>query len=207
MQNRIVRSRALGAAAVLVTIATGANAAIVNGDFEAGDTGFTSSYGTNDITLPAQYLVVQNDTVHPAWTDFADHTFGDGSGRFMVVNGTDSGAGPAWAQVVAVTPNTQYTLSAWFASVFPDAPANAEFRVDGVLVAPAFVAPLPPGVWAQNSVTFNSGAAASLSLEIWDTNQVFSGNDYAIDDITLVPAPGAAALLGLGTLVGLRRRR
>ena len=182
---------------------------IVNGDFETGTLGpSTSAYTTSNIYAPAEYLITTFDTVHASWVDFYDHTFGDNRGHYMVVNGTDSGAGPTWAQTVAVTPNTEYTLSGWFASLYPDSIAWIEFRVDGVIINPAFQAPGTLGTWEQRSVTFTTGpATTSISVEIWDSNQAFTGNDYAIDDISLTPTPGAAALFGLGAVGSLRRRR
>jgi len=183
---------------------------VVNGDFETGTLGpSTSAYATNDIYAPAQYLIVSYDTVHSSWVDFYDHTFGTADGHYMIVNGTDSGAGPTWAQTVAVTPNTQYELSGWFASLYSSAIAQIEFRVDGVLVVPQFSAPGTLGVWEQRSVIFTTGNVTSISVEIWDYNQSFTGNDYAVDDIGLnvVPTPGSVALIGIGGLAASRRRR
>lgn len=184
---------------------------IVNGDFETGALGpSTTAYANNDIYAPAQYIITNFDTVHSAWVDFYDHTTGNADGHYMVVNGTDSGQGPTWAQTVTVTPNTQYELSGWFASLYSAAIAQIEFRVDGVLVVPQFSAPNSLGVWEQRSVTFTTGlSTTSISVEIWDYNQSFTGNDYAIDDVALnvVPTPGSAATLAVGALAAMRRRR
>lgn len=197
-------------ALLVAGLASVASANVINGDFETGAIGpSTSAYSTNNIYDPEQYLVVSFDTVHSAWVDFFDHTHGNANGHYMIVNGSDSGVGPTWAQTVTVLPNTQYELSGWFASLYASAIAQIEFRVDGVLVVPQFSAPGTLGVWEQRSVTFTTGNVTSISVEIWDYNQSFTGNDYAVDDIALnvVPTPGAAALAGLGALAMGRRRR
>jgi hypothetical protein len=184
---------------------------VVNGDFQTGSLApSTSTYAQSGTMIPpATWNIVSFDTLHPQWSDFYDHTYGDDRGWYMIVNGTDQGLGPAWAQTVTVTANTDYILSGWFATLIQLAPASLEFRVNGVTISPAFSAPANAAVWEQRSVTFNSGNLTSLSVEIWDTNQVFSGNDYAIDDISLeaVPAPGSIALAGAAGLVMMRRRR
>lgn len=204
-------------AAALLACALGANAGIINGDFEAGAIAPSYSAYSLDGTMfpPATYNVVSFDTIHPSWADFYDHTRGNSDGHFMIVNGTDSGAGPAWGQIVSVDPNTDYSLSAWFASLYPASVATLSMRVfapergNAPLAAVDFVAPSDLQVWAEQTLSFNSGGLSSVVVEIWDTNQVFSGNDYAIDDVSLtaVPTPGAAMVAGVAGLVGLRRRR
>lgn len=195
---------------LIAGLSAGASANVINGDFETGVLGpSTSAYSSNNIYNPEQFLIVSFDTVHNSWVDFYDHTLGTSDGHYMIVNGSDSGVGPTWAQTVTVMPNTQYTLSGWFASLFAQSIANVEFRVDGVLVNPAFSAPGTLGVWEQRSVTFTTGNVTSISIEIWDSNLAFNGNDYAIDDIAinLVPTPNAAVTLAVGSLAALRRRR
>jgi hypothetical protein len=203
--------------ALLATLALAAcaNAQIVNGDFQAGNTGFSSGFtystsgGSPGLYDEGTYGVVSYDTLHPSWGDFFDHTFGDATGLYEVVNGAtnNTSAGPSWGELVTLAPFTQYTLSAWFASVYGGAPSAVEFRVDGVLVTPSVQLGPVIGAWEQHSVTFTTGASASVLLQIWDTSGVQSGNDYAIDDITLTPTPGSAALLGIGVLASARRRR
>ena len=112
-------------------------------------------------------------------------------------------------KTVAVTPGTDYQLSGWFASLFGGAPSSVEFRIDGQLIQPNFTLTSNIGAWEEHAVTFNSGQRSQISIEIWDTSGVASGNDYAIDDISLaaVPAPGAMGLIGVGGLLASRRRR
>lgn len=217
--NRTLSVVFSAAGAVAIVGSARANS-IVNGDFEAGNTGFTSAYlyvPPASIYDPARYSIVQYDTIHSSWTDFADHTTGDGNvGHYMIVNGTDAGLGPTWAQDQSLGAG-RYELSGWFASLFPNAPASLQFRVvdgNGSIISPTFAAPLPPGQWAQRSFTFDIATAGTYSVQIWDTNDQYTGNDYAIDDIalTVVPLPaavwtGVPGAIGVFGLTRIRRRR
>jgi hypothetical protein len=175
---------------------------VLNGDFQTGALApSTTAYSmSGDMIPPATWNIVTFDTLHPQWDDFYDHTHGDGDGFYMILNGTDSGAGPAWSQTVSVTPNSFYKFSGWFATLFNQSPASIEYRVfDGAtpVATSAFFTPGNTGDWEIHNTIFNSGSATSLSIEIWDTNLQFGGNDYAIDDISLVPAvpePATAAM-------------
>jgi hypothetical protein len=211
-------------------LVTGAETArgnsIVNGTFSAGNTGFSSAYGfvpPASIFAPATYSIVHYDTLHPSWDDFTDHTTGGPApgdpvnGRYMIVNGTDTGLGPTWKQDQTLAVG-RYELSAWFASLFAQSPASLQFRVvdssDSVISSsPTFTAPLPTGVWDDRSLTFDITTAGTFSIQIWDTNDAFTGNDYAIDDISLIVVPlPPAAWAGLGSLAcvagfGVVRRR
>ncbi len=205
-------------AVVTATALTGAANAdpIVNGDFQAGNTGFISGFtyqttgGSPGMYDEGTYSIVSYNTLHSSWGNFYDHSYGDGRGLFMIVNGAtdNTSAGPAWGQNVAVLPGTTYTLSAWFASLYSGAPSAVEFHVDGALVTPSAQLSSTVGLWEQHSVTFTTGPSqTSVLLQIWDTSGIANGNDYGIDDITLTPTPGAAALMGVGMLASARRRR
>lgn len=214
--------KATATSAALLALAASAVAnPIVNGNFETGTIGpSTTAYAIDGSMFPPEtYNIVSFDTIHPSWVDFFDHTLGNADGHYMIINGSDSGVGPSWAQTVAVTPGTDYDLSAWFASLFPASVANLEWRIIGDqsnITSPQFMAPLSVGdggpglgVWVQHVFSFNSGANTSISIQLWDISGIYQGNDYALDDISLcvVPSPTAAGLLGLAGLSAARRRR
>jgi len=83
---------------------------IVNGDFKAGKTGFTTEYNfldpsdTGDWTLgpPYMYTIGTDPSLyHSAWTSFGDHT--TGTGKMMIVNGTDEDPSKLiWGQTVTL---------------------------------------------------------------------------------------------------------
>ncbi len=100
---------------------------INNGDFEAGNTGFTTEYTyldpsvTGGWTLGPEYMytVSTNPSLyHSAWSSFGDHT--SGSGNMMIVNGTWDDYSPGynavvWAQEVTLPvcdPVTSFDLLA-----------------------------------------------------------------------------------------------
>src|SRR5215211_2248801 len=167
---------------------------IVNGNFEAGNTGFTSgyTYSPGNMTLAATYDVLTNPTSsHPSAATFGDHT--SGAGRMMAVNGANFAGPVVWSQSVTVTANTDYQFSAWVASWFFQAPAQLRFLINGVQVG-TFTAPSTSGVWQQFVVNWNSGASTSAAIQIIDLNTENSGNDFALDDLSLVSLPCALNL-------------
>ncbi len=180
---------------------------IVNGDFSAGNTGFSTDYAYRVVSDPpnfGQYGVTSSSF---AWSQFwntipGDHT--TGNGLFLICD-VGPGAIDIWRQTVAVTPNTNYTLSAWLATwtSFPATTVNV--LVDGVVVGSMSA---PGGAtWTQRSAAWNSGAATSSVISLRAATYFQPGDDVAIDDITLVPAPGALVLGALAMPLLARRRR
>lgn len=120
---------AIFVALALSVQAVGANL-IVNGDFEAGNTGFTTEYkyldpsvtGTWTLGPEYMYTVSTNPSLyHSQWANFGDHT--TGTGKMMIVNGTWDDYTPnynaiVWEQTVtplpcvSVYPETTVTLFA-----------------------------------------------------------------------------------------------
>jgi hypothetical protein len=197
----------LMASAGALALVSPAFAGIINGDFEAGNTGFTNDYAYRVVSDPpnsGQYGVTTSSF---AWTQFwhtlpGDHT--TGSGQFLIVDVGGPATAALWRQTVSVAPNTDYTLSAWLATWTTFAPASVSVAVNGVSIA-NWTAPTG-ATWTQYTANWNSGASTSVTLSITPTSFFQPGDDVAFDDIMLVPAPGAAAALGLGMLA-LRRRR
>jgi len=114
----VIVTVALSLSAVPV-LANGPTNLIVNGDFQSGDTGFTTDYApAGDMYDPGVYAVgIDPNDYHSAWASFGDHT--SGTGNMMIVNGLDDGSlGVVWAQdvtdleCVPTYPVTTYTLYA-----------------------------------------------------------------------------------------------
>jgi hypothetical protein len=234
------RVSSLATAVVLAFAGVTSADLITNGNFSAGNTGFNSGYqyvttggsgyapsgGPYTLYDEGTYAIVNYDTLHPGFGDFMDAD-NNPNGRFMVVNGTTNGAGPAWGQNVALTAGS-YNLSAFFATLVIPA-ADIQFRVfsGSTLVAQsnAFSSPVPTspngtlnglniGNWAQTAFNF-SVTGGNYRVEIWDFDGTASGNDWAVDNISLtavVPLPpaayaGLASLAGIGAFGAIRRKR
>ena len=95
---------------------------VINGDFERGNTGFTSGYTMGDVSGPGTYSIgPKPSTAQGAfgdWCDCGDHT--TGTGNMMIVNGASAAGVPIWEEVVPVAPATAYVFSYWGAEVDHD---------------------------------------------------------------------------------------
>jgi gliding motility-associated-like protein len=162
---------------------------VVNGNFSLGNTGFSSSYTyappPSATLIEGNYSVYTNPFgVHTGFTSMGDHT--TGTGNMMIINGGPT-AVDVWCQTIAVTPNTDYTFSAWFANcssvtIGPDVPI-LQFRINGILQGTPATVTAAPGVWVNFSTTWNSGLSTSASICIYDAVTTAAGNDFVIDDI------------------------
>lgn len=172
-----------------VTSTSGSNI-IVNGDFSAGLTGFTTSYtpgigGTFGLLSNAgTYAITTNPrNVHNNYSIFGDHT--TGTGNMLVANGDTIPNVNLYCQTVAVVPNTNYVFSTWVASCVPSSPAVLQFIFNGIQVGANFSAPAIAATWSQFTQIWNSGSNTSATICILDQNILVSGNDFAIDDISM----------------------
>jgi len=161
---------------------------IENGDFEMGDTMFTSdySYGTGGtwgiLSLAGTYAISSNPiNTHTNFSSCGDHT--SGSGNMMVVNGSETANAIIWSQTIAVQPNTNYQFSTWLMSVVSENPAQLQFSINEI----NFGATFSPGSvtcdWQQFAEVWNSGANTMAIISIVNQNTQESGNDFAIDDV------------------------
>jgi len=171
---------------------------IVNGDFELGNTGFSSDYPYTPGTTgaAAQYdLTTDPGKSHPAVNDpsYGDHT--TGSGLMMAVNPGSTPGVVVWSQSVGVTPYAPYTFSAWISNWAREgrSPAELDFLFDGTSLG-TFQAPATPGVWDEFTATWASQGKTPITVEIIDRNLASNGNDFALDDLSLRLGPGSPAV-------------
>jgi gliding motility-associated-like protein len=164
---------------------------ITNGNFNAGTTGFSSSYVPGKggafgiLSAEGTYAVASDPTTqHDHFPFFGDHT--SGTGNMMIINGDPSPNASIWCQTVPVSSNSTYNFSTWVATCVATsnaAVAQLQFSINGSLIGPVFSPPLAPGKWSQFSTTWNSGNVTSATICIVNQNTVTDGNDFAIDDI------------------------
>ena len=202
-----------------------------NGDFEAGNTGFTSDYiyagvaGTpsptsgnpNTLWDEGTYSVGTDPfSFHSSWTSFGDHT--TGTGNMLIVNGAESPV-TVWQGTLSspLVVGQTYEFSAWVANLYPPPvgvgttpinPAQLQFSVGGSTIGSVYTAP-GVGVWSEFTATFLAGIEP---IAVLDLQTAPNGNDFVLDDISIkvVPEPGTLALFagsGLLALFGWRRSR
>ena len=174
---------------------------ITNGDFEAGNSGFSTAYRlSNPIGDFGTYAVTSDPfLVHDQAASFGDHT--SGAGLMAAFNGPRSSTDlTTWSQTVPVNAQTNYTFSTWVASWtsgFEEEQALLEFSINGVSLG-VFRASTGSGVWENFTATWNSGANTSASIRIVDINAgYYKSNDFTLDDISLVSAQSDLAATSL----------
>ncbi len=156
---------------------------VINGDFSAGNTGFSSDYFYSATSLFSEAYYGVTDNAKKLHSDFSgtDHT--SGSGNFMVVNGSSRQNTSVWCQTIKVSPNKTYVFSTWLTSVVSTRPAILQFSINGKNLGDTFNAPAV-NTWKQFQTTWYSGTAASATICIVNQNRAAFGNDFGLDDIS-----------------------
>ena len=165
---------------------------VVNGDFSAGNSGFTTEYlqtaNNNPGGIQTTYNIVTNpSTWFSPFSPCGDHT--TGSGNMMAFDGATNPSAnvKVWctASPVTVLPNQSYTFSYYVASIASGSPARLEPTINGVSLGAPITAPFTTCVWTLNTFTWNSGSNTTATICIYDREILAGGNDFAIDDISL----------------------
>lgn len=168
------------------------NNLIVNGDFEQGNTGFTTGYtyttastGTYGIlSQEGRYTITSSPNLaHTNFMSCTDHTPAPGT-QMMVVNGAGSPTN-VWCQNVAVNPNTDYYFGTWVSNALNDASvAQLQFSINNSTIGSVFSPSASGCDWSQFYQIWNSGINTTANICILNQNTSISGNDFMIDDIT-----------------------
>lgn len=162
------------------------NNLVVNGEFEDGNTGFTSSYlyspGANGLWDEGTYAITNNANFnHNNFSCSNDHT--ENGEYFMAVNGSAQANVVVWSTSINITQDTEYEFSTWVSSLSPTNPAILQFRINGELIGEPFHASAIICVWGKFFEIWNSGTATSAVISIVNQNTIGNGNDFSLDDI------------------------
>jgi hypothetical protein len=193
---------------------------LVNGDFSAGNTGFTTSsnysYISSGFSTAGHYSVISNPgtTFTNGYPSFGDHTTGTGLMEF--IDGSPVAHSTFWSETVTLAANTEYSFSGWIHMVSASSTPTIQLLGNSTAIGSTFTAQLSPAIWQNFTETFNSGSATSITFDLVDLNLKGLGNDFAIDDLSLVtaasiPEPQSVLLASLGlsgvfALIRSRRR-
>ena len=167
-----------------LTANSGSGNLVANGDFSAGNTGFTTNYiieayGTT--STPGYYAVNANPNLYDAsWPVMGDHT--TGTGNMLIVDGAYSSSEDFWCETTPVVPNTNYIFTVWTALFHVPQP-TIQITINGVNIS-TFTTSATAAMWQQYQIIWNSNTATSASICMSDLNTTAFGNDFAIDDIS-----------------------
>lgn len=167
---------------------------IINGDFEQGNTGFSTSYslGTGGawglVSNPSTYAIATSPNLaHANFASCQDHTPAPGV-NMMVVNGSGTPNSNVWCQNVPVQTNTDYQFGAWIANALNDANvAQLQFSINNATLGNVFTTSTNACNWQQFFQVWNSGASTSAQICVVNQNTSGGGNDFLLDDITFRP--------------------
>ncbi len=159
---------------------------VANGNFSAGNTGFSSDWTYNsNLNGEGTYYVDNVSTPHHA--QFS----GTGTGLFMMVNAGWGSYGVlnfhnVWCQSITVCPGQTYNLSYRARTLSNATPARLQWYVDGVAVGPEVNLPAFSSGWQTFNQVWISGAgqtSANCCLQVMSGDGV--GNDFGLDDISV----------------------
>jgi hypothetical protein len=208
-------------------VASGASAQLTNTGF---DVGFVASGGQAEVPAPWNSTGPGNAFVSfDTWDDTGVN--GLTPSFAGVFTGVTANSGNRWTggwhfedmhqlMSFALTPGQQYTISAFVHAPnapFGYVPGGWRFGLGATATStPTIVATFPATVtwangWVFQSATFiapsNSASMQYFFPQVYQTGTL--STYMGIDDVQIraVPAPGAAALLGVGGVLAFRRRR
>lgn len=159
---------------------------IVNGSFEAGNSGFGTDYSSWATTTPEVYAIWTNATDFYSW--WCANAPAQGS-NMLVADGSDSAGSRVWYQTVSINPNTWYQFTGQFLNLFTTSGANDpnfNIKINGTSVYSGTLS-YNNCTWETIAACWYSGAednTATIEIWNWPNADTLWGNDYAIDNLT-----------------------
>lgn len=160
---------------------------VTNGDFSAGNTGFTSQYTYS-------LFSVQNEgyyTVGPNASWYHNQFQGTGNGNFLIANGGwvawSNNQVDVWCQTIPCCPGQTYLLSFRGLTLTNETPVHTAWYMDGAMAHwPDFTFPAYNAGWQTFTTTWTAGpnqTSVNACIRVTSGNGV--GDDFGIDDISI----------------------
>ncbi|MFZ4843783.1 hypothetical protein [Mycetocola saprophilus] len=125
------------------------------------------------------------------------------SGKFLIINGSESLGKPhdvLTTTITGLTPHTEYTMSGFVANLSDDprpgnvvAPVQVGFVVNDTFIGSSRNMPRQSGPttddakWTRLTSTVNTGDSTSLTIGVRNFKDGGHGNDFGIDELSLFP--------------------
>ncbi|MBK9272149.1 MAG: gliding motility-associated C-terminal domain-containing protein [Saprospiraceae bacterium] len=157
---------------------------ISNGDFESGNSGFSTEYAfgaPGSPFGPNNYGIGSNPMAYNSgFSPCGDNT--SGGGLMMIVDGSTAAGRRVWCQTVPVVAGRDYLFEFYVMSVFPVAPAQLSISVNGNIIASGGAGAVCDWIRIEGCFQATSGSA---QICISETSGIGYGNDFALDDLAL----------------------
>lgn len=168
-------------------IDTSSTELVTNGNFEQGNTGFTSQYTYDSVfTLQNNGYYSVNNNAHNVCNNFC---FSNQNGNYFIANGATSNMVIAYQTTINVEPNTYYYLSYDAAQIFNyfinvSAAPMLKIYTNNTTTGQIDTLSTSPCSWNSYSRIINSGTNTQLTLRFIDMNTT-SANYFALDNISM----------------------
>ncbi len=183
----VIVLRAMGVC-LFAASARGQTSVIVNGGFEAGNTGFASdySYSAGGNCCEGQYTVRGNgSSVNAAFVNPPPSA--PAITLMMVVNGSTVPNQRIWFQTVAVEAGRTYDIALRGCTAVAGGPAVLQWQVDGALIGQSTLLPSTTGQWVDASAEWTApSGATSITLAVRNLNTATFPNDFYLDGLSMV---------------------
>lgn len=159
-----------------------------NGGFEsaASPFGFDTDYSLQAVAQPGAIVVTSDASlVNPPWWRGLPHS----GTKFLAVDGTVAPERAVLRFRAAVERGTDYCLNGWLSLIdltvkaHPPVPLQVRFKSAGGVQAFDLATPGDLDVWKEFTITWNSGQADVVVVELLSLSHAAAGNDFGIDDL------------------------
>ncbi|MEO6287489.1 MAG: T9SS type A sorting domain-containing protein [Dyadobacter sp.] len=158
--------------------------------------GYSYGPGTNGNNAAGKYTVANlqgaiNNHAAAIW-EYPGHTTGSATDNYLLVNGTTS-VGTFFTEDIVLTAGETYSYSMWHKGAWVQGAAGAyNLRIairrvsDNLLISSSDTGPIGDVLWRTEALGFTAPTTGAYRFTLVNTSVQVAGNDFSVDDISLV---------------------